>query len=209
MSQVQNNSNKAIAKTNDNTTESLNVASSVNEVSEIVRDVGATVAKEIVATLPNMLRSLLGQPLPMDYDPKKSGERQAEEVYWKNRYMMSEAAMQQEKSRTIEKQQAQIARVDQIREYMKTVLTPSVATFAKEIDNTLLTAKATADIYTEHFLMEMLSMLLKINKKISKASMWMASARARSSKKGPFFMTGKNMQVDSYMSGERAVSFGG
>ncbi len=210
MSQAQKGSTQ-LASVNDKPAETLNQSAPVTEeVGEIVRDVGMTVVKEAAATLPNMIRSLLGQPLPLDYDPKKAGEKQAEEKYWKEKYLMSESLRQEQQARSLEKQQAQMVRVEQLRDYMKIVLTPSVAKFAHEVDNALLSAQATSDTYTEHFLTQMLSTLLKINKKISKASAWMSAMSARSAKKGPFFMAGKNrMQVDSYMSGERAVSFGG
>lgn len=210
MSQLQNSSVKSLQAVNDKPTETLGSSSQAQEVGEIVRDAGVTVAKEVVATLPNMLRSLLGQPLPMDYDPRRVEEKRQEEVYWKEKHLMSESLRQEEVARKLEKQQAQLNRVEQLRETLKSVLTPSVARLAKEIDASLITAKATADVYTEHFLMQMLSMLLKLNKKINNASMWMAAARNRANKRLPFFMTGKNsMQVDAYMSGERAISFGG
>ena len=188
-------------------------AESGNVVEEF-RSIGQSTASDLVktatSTLPDMLRSLLGQPVSHDLDPSKTQERQSDAEYWRKRFQRAEQQREEEKYIIIKKQQQQEIRITQVREQIQG-LTGSIGAFAQQIEITTLQMRSEeyGDLYTETFFDQLLQTVTQLRARINKASKWLAMHNSRSSKKGPFFKKGNQMQVDSFKSSERQVSFGG
>lgn len=180
------------------------------ELSSISSGVARGVGELLHNTLPDALRSILGQPATTDLDPRKAQERQSDAEYWHKRFHASEIQRQEEKALIQERQRHLEYRIVQIREQIQQV-SESVTKFDKQIQVTTFNVMnaQNSDVYTEHFVTQLVTFLIQIQKRIDKAAHWLALHNKRAGQKGPFFMRGNHMQVDAYQSQERQVSFSG
>lgn len=186
------------------------VAGFGNELRKVGSEVAAQTSNVLVGTIPDMLRSIMGQPiLQVDMDPAK---RNQEAQMWKKRYQMKEMQRQQETAQLARKEQEQTQRVEQLRNELRMV-TVSVSKFAHEAEQTVFQAPADAGTYHEHFFTQLLSFLKSLRRRINKSRQWMAAHNARSSKKKGLWgiaQTKKgHLKVDTFASNERSSSFGG
>lgn len=179
-----------------------------------IRTIGSGVVEQtagmVVGTIPDMLRSVLGQPiLQVDMDPAKKNQ---EAQMWKQRYQMKEMQRRQETEYLIMSQEKQRQRVDQLRSELQ-MLTSTVSKFAHEAEMAVFNAPASPSIYHEHFFTKLMSFLKNLRKRINTSANWMAAHNARASKKKGLWGVAQNqkgqLKVDVYSSNERSMSFGG
>ena len=184
------------------------VSSGVDGLAQIGTDFANQMKQEVASVIPDALRMLLGQPTSVDTQPEQMAAQSKESDYWKRRYQMAEMQRQAERSLYLQRQQEQAQKVESIREELR-VVAKQVDSFTVEAEIVASQEVAEVGVYHEHFFAKLLSFLKNLAKRINRARHWLATQNTRSKKMHPFMRKKNTMQVDAYLSGERASAFGG
>lgn len=157
----------------------------------------------IDSTISVIMRNILGQPISGDLQRLEGMPKSINRLNKEVPGTITQEQLQIE----AQKMQIRTARIDSLKTKLQVVKRRTSSPKAEQI---LVASRMANDVYTEHFLQQLIDLARNSPTEPSKAKLWLDLDNKKRSKKKPFFMKTKSvMQVDVFSSNERTMNYGG